>query len=223
MGTLVVGLLAGPLTLAAGLAVVWIGLRSRLRHAVGATPQVCWCDAPAAPTPGFRTRAEVLTGLGYLPAGFVRVSPASPATATWGAFVHAELPAVALLSCPPSALYDRRCLAGLRTYFEDGGALFTTSIALQSWYSFSPRGGPVRLSQFRRYGEPGALHGQHRGTVKAWIAGGRQAAPICRETLLEQIGRDRAWVAGAILRTGWPSPTECLRLLSESGPGRLRF
>lgn len=219
MGNLLVGPPAVLLTFAAGLAVLWIGLRSWFRHVVAATPRVRWCDPPPVPEPGFRTRAEVLTGLGYLPAGYIQVAPAT----TWGAFIHAELPAIALLSCPPSPVYDRRCRAALCTYFEDGGALFTTSIALQGWHAFSPQGGPVRLSQFRRHGEPGALHGQHGGTVKAWIAGGRQAAPICREAVLEQIERDRAWVAGAILRTGWPSPTDCVRLLCESGPGRLRF
>ncbi len=219
------GLLAGlPLVLlfgvAAGIVRGWLAQRELIRRRAGLPHTLEWADSPVPDEPEWRAVDEEARGLGYQHAGvLLRAEPAS----LTHVYIHQALP-IYLLTAPdglPEDSSDR--LIQLESFFDDGARITTTTSAAYALTASAARLGVPRLVQLREEGTVTALDGQHVGTVKAWMAGGREALPARHETLLAYLAQDRQQLAAALEHAGWLPFGTYLEWLVRRPHGVLRF
>lgn len=160
------------------------------------------------------TAPEWLTE-GYASAGVIRIESGEVGD-RWNLYLHARLPVIGLQH-PPTAVIR------LYSFVADSGVLLTTNLADREGRLLGLARQEVRLVQLRPTGSLGALHGQHRGTVQAWLHAGRSFEPVARSDVPVLIRRELGRLAEDLRRqpAGWLA----LLLAGISGrfPRLLRF
>jgi len=203
------------------LVVTWLLNRALVRQFYSEGFTLQWRDGPPDLPGAARSLDGELQELGYTLVGALERRESG--LLTW-VYLHRELPIYALLL--PSGQQRGTYLVTacqLDSFFEGGGRLSTTTnVALARFSSIVETGVP-RLVQLRPNGKPLALDGQHQGTVKAWMAGGRQPLPATREALIGYLEADRGRQQESLARVGWLPFPVFLRWMSRRLPGVLRF
>lgn len=214
------GVVCGALVLAG-----WRKADRILRRRFSGALALQWVNAPAF-SPGPEVEARVaalqaeLQGLAYRPAGFLADS--RDPNIYYAVSVHETLPAYAFLMVARMA--GRALIVPyLLSFFEDGGRITTTASRHVGGYTAGLDTGAPQLLQLRDGGTPTALDGQHMGTLKAWIAGGRRPVPAAREALLETFGQEHERLRAAFHASGGLSLAAYVRALFGTPPGVLRF
>lgn len=216
-----------PLALSVGLALVlfayWQGLREGVRRAYAAPIRWRWSDE----TPELGPDGEVLEGewrgLGYRHLGTLRGEGEGGPPILSSVYVHPELPVYLRIWPQQNQRGKLRTAAQLVTFFPQRGRLATTNYpGLALFTGGIPSPGP-RLLQYRHWGAPLDLDGQHLGTLKAWMAGGREPLPATAEALPGYLEEDYAWTREALAQFGWLPIPHYLRSLAGRPPGTLTW
>lgn len=224
--------LAGLAVLAVGASIPvtgWLHARTMLRLHYTApfrrawhTAEPPWAEAGPEVAADAATQETELQQLGYRRAGYLAPHEgARRASAT--VYIHRELPVYAILALETGRTGHRAVLQ-LETFWEGGGRLTTTASAAPRFVGgLERRAGVPRLVQRRPGGRPAALDGQHIGTLRAWMAGGRQPQPAARSALLPALAADHTLLARLGTQHGWLSLGDYLRLVLRRDFGTLRF
>lgn len=211
----------GALCLAVALIAAWLGMRADHASRLAEAGPPAWIEPPAAP-PADDELGELsreLEALSYQTAGCLRLGGRRADLVN--VYVHPEMPVFACLihnHDEPGASVEVRLI----TYFEEEGQVLTTSALETAALSALAARSDPRLVQLRRAGTPGALHGQHTGSVQAWIAGGRVPLPAERDRLPSYLEADRRLYQEAHGARGL-SFSQFLRALAGRPEGVLRF
>jgi hypothetical protein len=213
-------LFAGLIIAVVLLLALWLRNRNAIRayFAVPLEPQRL--DAPPWPAGGEAlATGERLEGLGYAPAGWIRLDPTENRYSA--VYAHTELPAYAIAAI--EGRENRVSMLHLDSFFEGGGRLITTNSPLSGRLSAAVNLGAPRLVQLRPGGTPTALDGQHMGTLKAWMAGGRQPLPADAEAYVVHLAADLQRLKEKLRASGWLPPGVFLGWLIGRPKGILRF
>ena len=174
-----------------------------------------------ATTPALLKAHDELESLGYRHVGDYRPQVAETNRFV-ACYVHQSEPIYGQILVLDAATVQ--VFVALASYFEGGGELETTGIPWGGGMDL-PRPPEVpHLIQMRAGGTAGALHGQHIGTLHAWIAGGRKPLPATREAF-EGYERERVEMVRAhVEQRGGLTVADFLRMISgKTARGVLRF
>jgi hypothetical protein len=215
---LLLGLVGG---LSAEVLAAWLLNRWAVQEFFTQSYTVSWSDALGPPADArVATVDRELQGLGYHPAGaLVREEAGIP---TW-VYIHKGFPVYALLSIGRQKNGLPVTLLHLESFFEDGGRLTATQHRLMARFFSGVDTGVPRLVQLRTEGSATALDGQHMGTLKAWMVGGRKPLPATREALIGYLTEDRRRLKESRAGAGWLPFPLFLRGLYGEPPGILKF
>lgn len=151
----------------------------------------------------------------YVAAGVIRVDSAQ-AAASRNLYRHASLPVVGLHD---DVTEDIR----LYSFVAESGVLLTTNVADAKVRLLGFARQQVRLVQFRPRGALSALHGQHRGTVQAWLQAGRRFEPVAPEDVAALLQREVEQLTDELRRQP-PGPWALVvAVLADRYPRLLRF
>ncbi len=173
-----------------------------------------------ATAPALLTAHSELEDLGYHHFGDYRPRAAEKNQIV-ACYVHRSEPIygqISVIDVPTIRVY-----VALVSHFEGGGELETTGIPWSGSMSHMRPETPY-LIQLRPNGAAGALHGQHIGTLHAWIAGGRKPLPATLEAF-EGYERQRVdLICEHLKRSGGLRVGEFLRMITGPNAGSvLRF
>jgi len=205
---------------AAGLLAAWVQLREAVRRNFTRHLSAAWTEPPAEALDESAAELDAsFRDLGYRPVGWLARMPEHPRALV---YTHQELPTYAVLVPRLSEPLGGVSLA-LHTFFEDGGRLSTVSESIAARTLALVRSEAPRLAQLRSGGAPVALDGQHTGTLRAWIAGGRKPVPATREALLRLLEEDHRRISDSLREVGWVPFPSFLRWQFGAPSGVLTF
>lgn len=169
------------ITLALAFLSSWLGYLWLLRCYAAKSSEVVWLepDFRSSLPERYAAQLDELERLGYRLLGAVR--RADGHGASFLVYAHSSLPTYVFVGTSDG---DGRSVFRFESFFADHGRLTTVSSPQADFYVPCSRVSSPRLTQRRPWGTPTALDGQHTGTLKAWMAGGRRALPASRELLL---------------------------------------
>jgi hypothetical protein len=207
----------------AGVIPTWLRTRSALRRNYEQPVSYRWLDEPPL-TPGEKSEAlrHELEGLGYQEVGWMAEAD-SPLF--FHVSAHEELPIYALLGHASDSSGVFRVVPHLESFLPGCGRLTTTgSQEFGRMTGAAVTEGP-RLVQLRAWGPitPTSLDGQHTGTVRAWLAGGRKFYPATHEALPQQLADDHRCLGEHLARAGWLPLPAFLRAMAGKASNVLRF
>lgn len=196
-----------PLTLSVGLAGVlhyyWQGLRDAVRNAYSRPLRWRWINEPAdLGEDGAQADAE-WRGLGYTLLGTLQGEDENGGLSTNAVYAHPELPVYVRVWQQRNPAGKSRLAAQMVSFFPEHGRLSTTSFPGIGLFTAGVSSPGPRLIQYRYWGTPTALDGQHLGTLQAWMAGKRQPLPATREALPGYLEDDFAWMRETLEASGW--------------------
>jgi hypothetical protein len=198
----------------------WRMARRQIRNYLRQREPFEWIEAAPPVTPGFAELDGELHGLRFQCVGTLR--RATPSAVAFAVYVHETLPIYAQVGCFREWGVGLSTVTQLDSIFEGGGRLCTTTAPTSTLLVGALTDAP-RLVQLRPKGRPTALEGQHVGTLKAWIAGGRVPLPATREALIDYVESDLHRIRETVRRNGSLSYLAFLRWLIGRPPGVLRF
>jgi hypothetical protein len=206
--------------MAVGFLLRWSVRRGAVREAFGGPYALEWTDAAPPPEEAAGEWHAELQRLCYRPAGALRRQ--EPAR-TGYVYIHEALPIYVLASPAGGLQDDEPRVLQFESFFDDGARVTTTTSMGYACVAPMLKTPPPHLVQLREGGTPTALDGQHVGTVKAWMAGGREALPASKEALIGYLAQDRQRLQACLEEAGWLPLGAYARGLLGDPPGVLRF
>lgn len=201
----------------------WLKTCRALAEYYGREVRYRWLEGPPV-EPGEKSAAYTaeLEGLGYSEAGWLQPEGS---VVFFRVLIHRELPIYALLAHAADSSGVYAVVPQLESFLAGCGRVSTTGSPDFGRMTGSAGTEAPRLVQLRVRGPvtPTALDGQHVGTVRAWLAGGRELLPAGREALPGYLEQDHRCLGAALERAGWVRLPAFLRAMAGRAPGVLPF